>query len=190
MVVNTMMHCLYQCKFGGMAGQGMLGALGECWPPDDGLALLVGGILDGWLTRFGEEFFIAFFMLGFLDLFAGEEEKPVVTEIEVEDHFTPWTEDLRDACVFDAPVRFLHRLSHVGKESVALFALVGIFDVVTKLKGMIKVEFHCPDDEFCQIIQRKIPIKCQLGAEILMLEAEMVFLHGRKKSRTSVSQRE
>ncbi|MBB5038165.1 hypothetical protein HNQ64_002423 [Prosthecobacter dejongeii] len=146
-----------------------------------------GWVLDGWLADFGVGFFIAFLMVGLLDLSAGEEEQPFVAVIEEEDHFSPRAEDFGDGCVFDSYVGFFDLFPHVGKEAVGLFALVGIFDVVTKLEGVIKVEFYGLDDECCQIIQGEFAVDCELGLEIFMLEGEMLFFHPGKKEGGTLS---
>jgi len=69
---------------------------------------------------------------------AGDQEIPVISIIEMKEHLFTGAEYRGDESLFYT--RIIRLLTNIGKERVALLALVGILEIVTELKAMIEVE--------------------------------------------------
>lgn len=93
-------------------------------------------ILLRWRAAGGEHLLEAALLVGLLYRRAGDQEKPIVAEVEVEDHLPLRPKHRRDQRLLHAGP--LLAFKSVRKERVALLAAVGILEVVAKLKGMVQ----------------------------------------------------
>ena len=107
------------------------------------------------------------------------EEKPVVVVVEMEEHFSLGMKHIGNPRLLHAAVSSLP-FADVGEQRVAFLAAVGVLEVVAKFEGVVEVEAVGLNDEVRQFVERPIAPEDDLGGKAVVLDFEVVLLHGRE----------
>jgi len=97
----------------------------------------------------------------------------------MEEHFSLGMKHIGNPRLLHAAVSSLP-FADVGEQRVALLAAVGVLEVVAKFEGVVEVEAVGLNDEVRQFVERPIAPEDDLGGKAVVLDFEVVLLHGRE----------